>query len=119
MIITGGVSILLSVLVWFQYPSNPAEATFWVARILKPDKNRKKDRDTPRNNHEQLPGQDGAMAPKALGAAESVVVPAMEVTIGMFFNRYEQSFLQPFLHRAPVAKPQERRRSWRHNEVVG
>lgn len=33
----------------------------------------------------------------ALGAAESVVVPAMEMTIGMFFNRHEQSFLQPFL----------------------
>ncbi|KAH7241983.1 major facilitator superfamily domain-containing protein [Fusarium tricinctum] len=33
----------------------------------------------------------------ALGASESVVVPAMEMTIGMFFNRHEQSFLQPFL----------------------
>src|SRR3954453_15159215 len=32
-----------------------------------------------------------------LGASESVVVPAMEITIGMFFNRHEQSFLQPFL----------------------
>ncbi|KAK2595207.1 hypothetical protein QQS21_007060 [Conoideocrella luteorostrata] len=30
-----------------------------------------------------------------LGAGESVVVPAMEMTIGMFFNRREQSFLQP------------------------
>ncbi|CAG9982886.1 unnamed protein product [Clonostachys byssicola] len=30
-----------------------------------------------------------------LGACESVVVPAMEMTIGMFFNRKEQSFLQP------------------------
>lgn len=33
----------------------------------------------------------------ALGAAEAVVVPAMEVTIGMFFNRHEQSILQPVL----------------------
>ncbi|KAJ0333664.1 hypothetical protein COL922a_010752 [Colletotrichum nupharicola] len=33
----------------------------------------------------------------ALGAAEAVIVPAMEVTIGMFFNRHEQSFLQPVL----------------------
>ncbi|KAK7421714.1 hypothetical protein QQZ08_009802 [Neonectria magnoliae] len=33
----------------------------------------------------------------ALGAAEAVVVPAMEVTIGMFFNRQEQQFLQPIL----------------------
>ncbi|KAF7561612.1 hypothetical protein G7046_g2530 [Stylonectria norvegica] len=32
-----------------------------------------------------------------LGACESVVVPAMEMTIGMFFNRKEQSFLQPIL----------------------
>ncbi|OQE26037.1 hypothetical protein PENFLA_c007G09341 [Penicillium flavigenum] len=41
----------------------------------------------------------------ALGAAESVVVPAMEVTIGMFFNRYEQSFLQPFLWLTSAAAP--------------
>jgi len=33
----------------------------------------------------------------ALGAAESVVVPAMEMTIGMFFPRKEHSFLQPVL----------------------
>ncbi|WRT64222.1 uncharacterized protein IL334_001151 [Kwoniella shivajii] len=33
----------------------------------------------------------------ALGAAESVVVPAMEMTIGMFFDRHEQSVLQPVL----------------------
>ncbi|KAL6360841.1 hypothetical protein LRP88_06549 [Fusarium phalaenopsidis] len=33
----------------------------------------------------------------ALGAAEGVVVPAIEITIGMFFNRQEQSFLQPVL----------------------
>ncbi|GKT91556.1 cysteine transporter [Colletotrichum tofieldiae] len=33
----------------------------------------------------------------ALGAAEAVIVPAMEITIGMFFNRHEQSFLQPVL----------------------
>lgn len=33
----------------------------------------------------------------ALGAAEAVVVPAMEITIGMFFTREEQSFLQPIL----------------------
>lgn len=41
----------------------------------------------------------------ALGVAESVVVPAMEVTIGMFFNRYEQSFLQPFLWLTSAAAP--------------
>ncbi|KAF9690518.1 hypothetical protein EKO04_011548 [Ascochyta lentis] len=43
----------------------------------------------------------------ALGAAEAVIVPAMEITIGMFFNRHEQSFLQPVLwitcQAAPVA----------------
>lgn len=33
----------------------------------------------------------------ALGAAEAVVVPSIEITIGMFFNRKEQSFLQPIL----------------------
>ena len=33
----------------------------------------------------------------ALGAAEAVIVPAMEITIGMFFNREEHSFLQPVL----------------------
>jgi hypothetical protein len=33
----------------------------------------------------------------ALGAAEAVIVPAMELTIGMFFDRYEQSYLQPVL----------------------
>ncbi|GAB1197924.1 hypothetical protein APSETT444_007230 [Aspergillus pseudonomiae] len=33
----------------------------------------------------------------ALGAVEAVIVPAMEMTIGMFFNRQEQSFLQPIL----------------------
>ncbi|KAH7309829.1 major facilitator superfamily transporter [Stachybotrys elegans] len=33
----------------------------------------------------------------ALGAAEAVIVPAMEITIGMFFNRKEHSFLQPVL----------------------
>jgi MFS family permease len=32
-----------------------------------------------------------------LGAVEAVVVPVMEITIGMFFNREEQSFLQPIL----------------------
>ncbi|KAI1086782.1 putative allantoate permease of the major facilitator superfamily [Rostrohypoxylon terebratum] len=31
----------------------------------------------------------------ALGAVEAVIVPAMEITIGMFFNREEQAFLQP------------------------
>ncbi|KAI1471506.1 putative allantoate permease of the major facilitator superfamily [Daldinia caldariorum] len=30
-----------------------------------------------------------------LGAVEAVIVPAMEITIGMFFNREEQAFLQP------------------------
>ncbi|KAB8236046.1 major facilitator superfamily domain-containing protein [Aspergillus alliaceus] len=43
----------------------------------------------------------------ALGAVEAVIVPAMEMTIGMFFNRQEQSFLQPILwvtcQGAPVA----------------
>ncbi|KAE8150741.1 major facilitator superfamily domain-containing protein [Aspergillus avenaceus] len=33
----------------------------------------------------------------ALGAVEAVIVPAMEITIGMFFTRREQSFLQPIL----------------------
>jgi hypothetical protein len=33
----------------------------------------------------------------ALGAVEAVIVPAMEITIGMFFNRSEQAFLQPVL----------------------
>lgn len=32
-----------------------------------------------------------------LGASEAVVVPAMEITIGMFFDRAEQQFLQPIL----------------------
>ncbi|KAI5459031.1 major facilitator superfamily domain-containing protein [Mariannaea sp. PMI_226] len=41
----------------------------------------------------------------ALGASESVVVPAMEMTIGMFFNRHEQSFLQPFLWATSAAAP--------------
>ncbi|OAQ67259.1 major facilitator superfamily domain-containing protein [Pochonia chlamydosporia 170] len=40
-----------------------------------------------------------------LGASESVVVPAMEMTIGMFFNRREQSFLQPFLWATSAAAP--------------
>ncbi|KGO73697.1 Major facilitator superfamily domain, general substrate transporter [Penicillium italicum] len=31
----------------------------------------------------------------ALGTVEAVVVPAIEITLGMFFNREEQSFLQP------------------------
>ncbi|OTA99692.1 hypothetical protein M426DRAFT_324945 [Hypoxylon sp. CI-4A] len=31
----------------------------------------------------------------ALGAVEATIVPAMEITIGMFFNREEQAFLQP------------------------
>ncbi|KAI1807814.1 putative allantoate permease of the major facilitator superfamily [Daldinia bambusicola] len=31
----------------------------------------------------------------ALGAVEAVIVPAMEITMGMFFNREEQAFLQP------------------------
>ncbi|KAF5025456.1 hypothetical protein F66182_2479 [Fusarium sp. NRRL 66182] len=33
----------------------------------------------------------------ALGAAEGVVVPALEMSIGMFFDRTEQAFLQPVL----------------------
>lgn len=33
----------------------------------------------------------------ALGAAESVVVPAMEMTLGMFFVREEFAFIQPLL----------------------
>jgi MFS family permease len=41
----------------------------------------------------------------ALGAAEAVIVPAMEITIGMFFNRYEQSFLQPVLWISCTAAP--------------
>lgn len=31
----------------------------------------------------------------ALGAVEAVVVPAIEITLNVFFNREEQSFLQP------------------------
>lgn len=41
----------------------------------------------------------------ALGAAEAVIVPAMEITIGMFFNRHEQSFLQPVLWTSCMAAP--------------
>lgn len=41
----------------------------------------------------------------ALGAAEAVIVPAMEITIGMFFNRHEQSFLQPVLWISCLAAP--------------
>ncbi|KAK0101323.1 hypothetical protein ONS95_006499 [Cadophora gregata] len=33
----------------------------------------------------------------ALGAVEAVIIPAIEMTIGMFFNREEQAFLQPVL----------------------
>lgn len=40
-----------------------------------------------------------------LGASESVVVPAMEMTIGMFFNRREQSFLQPVFWATSSAAP--------------
>lgn len=40
-----------------------------------------------------------------LGAVEAVVVPAMEMTIGMFFNREEQSFLQPVLWATCQAAP--------------
>lgn len=41
----------------------------------------------------------------ALGAVESVVVPAMEITINMFFNRHEQSVLQPILWVTSAAAP--------------
>lgn len=40
-----------------------------------------------------------------LGTTESVVVPALEITIGMFFNRHEQSFLQPILWITCVGAP--------------
>ncbi|KAK1146826.1 hypothetical protein N8T08_002587 [Aspergillus melleus] len=40
-----------------------------------------------------------------LGAVEAVVVPALEITIGMFFNRKEQSFLQPILWITCVGAP--------------
>lgn len=40
-----------------------------------------------------------------LGASEAVVVPAMEMTIGMFFTRREQSFLQPVLWTTSAAAP--------------
>ncbi|CZT12429.1 probable permease of the major facilitator superfamily [Rhynchosporium agropyri] len=33
----------------------------------------------------------------ALGAVEAVIIPAIEMTIGMIFNREEQAFLQPVL----------------------
>ncbi|KAK8073985.1 allantoate permease of the major facilitator superfamily, partial [Apiospora phragmitis] len=38
-------------------------------------------------------------------AAEAVIVPAMEITIGMFSNRHEQSFLQPVLWTTCQAAP--------------
>ncbi|KAL2074076.1 hypothetical protein VTL71DRAFT_7854 [Oculimacula yallundae] len=42
-----------------------------------------------------------------LGAVEAVIMPAMEMTLGMFFNRQEQEFLQPLIgitaNLAPVA----------------
>ncbi|KAI9926180.1 hypothetical protein ASPWEDRAFT_53422 [Aspergillus wentii DTO 134E9] len=41
----------------------------------------------------------------ALGVVEAVVVPAIEITIGMFFNRQEQSFLQPILWITCVGAP--------------
>ncbi|KAL4779957.1 major facilitator superfamily domain-containing protein [Aspergillus varians] len=41
----------------------------------------------------------------ALGLVEAVVVPAIELTIGMFFNRQEQSFLQPFFWISCVGAP--------------
>ncbi|CAG8366079.1 unnamed protein product [Penicillium salamii] len=41
----------------------------------------------------------------ALGLVEAVVVPAIEMTIGMFFNREEQSFLQPILWITCVGAP--------------
>lgn len=41
----------------------------------------------------------------ALGAAESVVVPAMEMTISMFFDRHQQSVLQPVLWLTAAAAP--------------
>ncbi|KNG89397.1 hypothetical protein ANOM_001849 [Aspergillus nomiae NRRL 13137] len=48
----------------------------------------------PFGNHQvRRPGSP----PTCLGAVEAVIVPAMEMTIGMFFNRQEQSFLQPIL----------------------
>ncbi|KAL3421565.1 cysteine transporter [Phlyctema vagabunda] len=40
-----------------------------------------------------------------LGAVEAVIVPAMEMTIGMFFVRQEQSFLQPVLWISCVGAP--------------
>lgn len=40
-----------------------------------------------------------------LGASEAVVVPAMEMTIGMFFVRAEQQFLQPILWVSCQAAP--------------
>lgn len=40
-----------------------------------------------------------------LGASESVIIPAIEMTIGMFFNRKEQSFLQPILWISAATAP--------------
>ncbi|PLB49758.1 permease of the major facilitator superfamily [Aspergillus steynii IBT 23096] len=40
-----------------------------------------------------------------LGAVEAVIVPAMEITLGMFFNRAEQSFLQPILWITCIGAP--------------
>lgn len=40
-----------------------------------------------------------------LGAVEAVIVPAMEITMGMSFNREEHSFLQPVLWISCVVAP--------------
>jgi MFS family permease len=40
-----------------------------------------------------------------LGIVEAVIVPAIEITMGMFFNREEQSFLQPIFWITCTAAP--------------
>jgi MFS family permease len=40
-----------------------------------------------------------------LGAVEATLVPAMEITMGMFFSRSEQSFLQPILWTTCMGAP--------------
>jgi MFS transporter, ACS family, DAL5 transporter family protein len=40
-----------------------------------------------------------------LGNVEAVIVPSIEITMGMFFNREEQSFLQPIFWITFTAAP--------------
>ncbi|RDW74824.1 MFS transporter-9 [Coleophoma cylindrospora] len=40
-----------------------------------------------------------------LGATESVVIPALEITLGMFFTKEEQAYLQPIFFSACMGSP--------------